>query len=385
MGRTILPPSASFHEIALELAHAQRIESLPVPLRAIRRPYESPVEFLPWLAWDNGVTWWDVTWSEQQQRNVIANARWVNQRRGTPGAVSRALSTLDYPAELIEWFEDTPRAVPYSFRVILKTRVSAEDLRLVEDMVMDAKNTRSWFSEITISPGNSEGDIILAGWMRANENVSLMPALELIGVGVNDWMTSDFSPSTSFAGAVYSLVIQGAVGAVTYSVTSGSATVNEAGDVTVTGPGAITVTATDSYGRQAVHSISPELWFVQDGSVGVASNTEPEEWAASLGGRIPDVDEMTSTTSSGRRMGYLYGEWGELSVFGWNFSETGTDPLNKYPSTQINEYNQRTMVYLCGDNARKTGNITPSDLTLYSRCCVIETPEATKNGAGNAK
>lgn len=173
MSKSILPPSASFHEIALEMAHAQRIESLPVPLRVIRRPYESPVAFLPWLAWDNGVTWWDVTWSEQQQRNVIAGAREVNRRRGTAGAVRRALAGLDYPTDIIEWFDDSPVADPYTFRIVLHVTATEDDILKARDVVMDAKNVRSYLSGISVNPPQTGGEYFLGAVVTAEIKVTV--------------------------------------------------------------------------------------------------------------------------------------------------------------------------------------------------------------------
>lgn len=348
--------------------------------------------FLPFLAAWFRVEYWDDSLSTDLKRQKVKEALAVFRLLGTPTAVDQ---TLDFLADaygvsltLREWFEMSPEGQRGTFEVLLSTARSGAVLddgiynRIEAGVERNKRKSQHWGLRVS---SENQGDVILAGWMRANETVSLMPALELIGVGVNDWMTSDFSPITSFAGAVYSLVIQGATGAVTYSVTSGSATVNDAGDVTITGPGAVTVTATDGYGRQAEHSISPSLWFIQDGSVGVASDTTPEEWAASQGARLPAIIEMTSTTYAGRQLGHLYGEWGELSVFGWNSNEDPEGPFNKYPSDEKNEYGQRNMVYLCGDKAHQTIYITGSDATEYSRCCVTEFPDTAKNGANNVK
>lgn len=171
--RSILPPSADLHEIALEMAHASRIDSLPVPVRDIQRPEQSPAAFLPWLAWDNGVTWWDMAWTEQQQRDVISNARWVNQRRGTAGAVLRALASLGYPAEMVEWFNDTPKAAPYTFRVVLHAALGESEITLARDMVMDAKNVRSFLSDISVSPPEVEGRYFI-GAVLASEVTAII-------------------------------------------------------------------------------------------------------------------------------------------------------------------------------------------------------------------
>lgn len=163
MGKTLLPPNASPHEIALESTHAHRIESLPVPMRQIRRPFLTPEKYLPWLAWDNGVTWWENEWADIQKRQVIKSAPEVNKRRGTPGAVKRALAATGLDIDVIEWFNETPKAQPYTFSIIVHNIVSEEELINIKYQIMDAKNTRSYLSSISVSPRELNGEFFVGG------------------------------------------------------------------------------------------------------------------------------------------------------------------------------------------------------------------------------
>ncbi|OAT26728.1 tail protein I [Buttiauxella ferragutiae ATCC 51602] len=162
--KTLLPPNASPPEIALESTHAERIEAIPVPIKQIRRPLLTPRVFIPWLAWDNGVTWWEDSWTEFQKRQVVKSAPEINKRRGTIGAIKRALASVDYLTEVIEWYQETPKAQPYTFKVILYgSGISEEILEKLVNQINDAKNVRSHLSEIGIAPQAIEGKFYMGG------------------------------------------------------------------------------------------------------------------------------------------------------------------------------------------------------------------------------
>lgn len=370
---SILPPNAMPAELALELAHALRLRGIPVPVREVKNPDSCPAELLPWLAWEYRVDTWNTGWTEQEKRNAIKRAAYIHRHRGTVAAVEVSLADSPFTTSITEWFEQEPKGEPYTFMldVLQDNRpVAREDLQDLKNAVLRAKNLRSWFS-ITMR-GEMEGNVILAGWMRAAETVSLMPAMALTGVGVNDWLTSDFSPTTSFSGAVYSLVIQGAMGALRYQVTTGNATVNEAGDVTITGPGTVTVTATDDYGRTLEHSISPSKWVVQDGTMALPGEAF-ETWLAGVGARAPEGDELAERYGSGgaRGMGSLSQEWGDLSAFGWD-GNAGTSWADLYitGTAEGSEGTRIIAVYLWGNNWGIQSS-WPLDLNTPLACCGI--------------
>ncbi|MGS4945207.1 phage tail protein I, partial [Meridianimarinicoccus sp. RP-17] len=68
---SLLPPNATPVERGFEAAGA-RITALPVPVRDTWNPATCPATLLPWLAWALSVDNWDPTWTEGQQRAVIA-------------------------------------------------------------------------------------------------------------------------------------------------------------------------------------------------------------------------------------------------------------------------------------------------------------------------
>jgi len=150
-----------------------------------------------------------------------------------------------------------------------------------------------------------------------------VPTFEIVRFHVNGWMTSEFQPVTSFAGATYILDAQGAAGAITWSV-DGPATVapmDSSAQVTITGPGPVTVTGTDARDRTVIHAINPVLWFVQDDTKGLIKNVE--QWAITMWGRVPSVDElvygrpMSGKDTQRGNLGALWSEWGDMAAYGW--------------------------------------------------------------------
>lgn len=150
-----------------------------------------------------------------------------------------------------------------------------------------------------------------------------VPTFEIVRFHVNGWMGSTFDPQTSFQGATYLIEAQGAAGDTTWTV-AGSATVAPMGkdcQVIIDGPGAVTVTGTDTRGRIVTHAITPPLWFIQDGTKGLISTVE--QWAITMWGRVPLVDElvygrpMSGKNTQRGNLGALWSEWGDLAVYGW--------------------------------------------------------------------
>lgn len=103
---TLLPPNSTPVERGFEDA-ARRITALPVPVRDAWTPATCPAPLLPWLAWALSVDTWDTTWTEAQQRAVIAASVTVHRRKGTFAAVKAALGSAGYgDATLVEQFGD---------------------------------------------------------------------------------------------------------------------------------------------------------------------------------------------------------------------------------------------------------------------------------------
>ncbi|WP_236943041.1 phage tail protein, partial [Escherichia sp. MOD1-EC6096] len=67
--------------------------------------------------------------------------------------VLRALSAVGVPAAIKEWWQDSPRKKPYTFRVELFLREGADSVLYsrVRTLVIKAKNLRSGLSTIDVN------------------------------------------------------------------------------------------------------------------------------------------------------------------------------------------------------------------------------------------
>lgn len=90
MNNSLLPANATSLERNLSQTLAQATD-LPVPIRQLWNPATCPKPLLTWLAWSFSVDEWNPNWGEDVQRRVIEQSVQVHRRKGTRGAVRRAL------------------------------------------------------------------------------------------------------------------------------------------------------------------------------------------------------------------------------------------------------------------------------------------------------
>jgi phage tail P2-like protein len=114
---SLLPRNASALEAGLEAGTAA--PALPVPMRDLWNPATCPEHLLPWLAWSLSVDNWDSNWPVAVRRAVCSNAIEVQRRKGTLGAVRRALAAFGASLSLREWFQLSPPGERGTFEVIL--------------------------------------------------------------------------------------------------------------------------------------------------------------------------------------------------------------------------------------------------------------------------
>lgn len=108
----LLPPNATPPERALSLATGREVQ---VPIKQLWSPATCPAAVLPWLAWALSVDEWDSTWPVETQRQVIAASIEQHRKKGTVGALRRALQRLGYEVEI-----DEATGVAYTFRLRFK-------------------------------------------------------------------------------------------------------------------------------------------------------------------------------------------------------------------------------------------------------------------------
>lgn len=150
---SLLPSNASQLERAAAAAGAH-ISDLPVLIRELWHPEGCPLKLLPWLAWAWSVDAWQDDWSERQKRDTITQALAVQRIKGTIGAVTAALTALGVPARVQEWFNQTPPAAPYTFRLLLdvdQQPLTQANLVQILEVVERTKNLRSHLETALLS------------------------------------------------------------------------------------------------------------------------------------------------------------------------------------------------------------------------------------------
>lgn len=173
----LLPANATPQERALSESTG-RIESIPVPVDTVWNPWTCPVSLLPWLAWALSVDEWSSEWTEQQQRQVVADSIGIHRKKGTRGAIDRALNSLGYRLEAVEWFEDNPVAEPGTFRIRVEIdgRGLNDSVQNEIERVVDAsKNVRSHLTEISMVGKSSAGSLHFAAYPSTSEKIQIYP------------------------------------------------------------------------------------------------------------------------------------------------------------------------------------------------------------------
>lgn len=134
--QSLLPANSKPLEHALAGMSA-KLEPIPVPFENIWDVDNCPDSFLPFLAYAWSVDEWNDNWTAETQREVIKNSIWVHQRKGTLGAVKRALAAMGYDSTVIEWFDKNPTGTPgtFSIEVMPTTGLIADSLLQIRAMI----------------------------------------------------------------------------------------------------------------------------------------------------------------------------------------------------------------------------------------------------------
>lgn len=141
MATDLLPPNATPLERATARALAD-IAGVPIPLRDLWNIDRCPVSLLPYLAWTFSVDRWDDAWSETTKRDVIRRSFWLHKRKGTIGALRRAVEPLGYLIEVIEWWQHSPEEPRGTFRLrvgVLDKGITDSMYQELERLIDDAK------------------------------------------------------------------------------------------------------------------------------------------------------------------------------------------------------------------------------------------------------
>lgn len=105
-----------------------------------------PDEILDHLLWENHIGYDEglvLAETREQKINLIQNAIELHRIKGTPYAIELVLKSVQLKGEVLEWFEYA--AEPYHFIVELEPVRKVANLEDVRRLVLEYKNTRSFF------------------------------------------------------------------------------------------------------------------------------------------------------------------------------------------------------------------------------------------------
>lgn len=178
---TLLPANSSLLERGLDLALGKLVDRIAPPFPELMDPRRAPVEALPYLAADRGVTEWDSAAPEEEKRLTVALAWPTKRLAGTRQALENAIKGLQLTPEVVAWYEQTPVGEPYSFRVraFADQPYSEQINSRLDRRLADAKSERD---TLTVSIGLSASGTHYVGAATVAGELTTIYPFELEGL-----------------------------------------------------------------------------------------------------------------------------------------------------------------------------------------------------------
>ncbi|CAM2891744.1 phage tail protein I [Acinetobacter celticus] len=149
---SLLPPNAS--KLERKIAQVGRSTFDLPTIRVIRDIDAIPSQFLPFIAWQRSVDYWDENWQDSLKRKVIQDSKQQHKLKGTAAAIKRALEPFGYEVKLIEWFQVEPNLTPGTFNLeldLVGKSLNQEVYYEVNRLVSDAKAASRHLTNLTIT------------------------------------------------------------------------------------------------------------------------------------------------------------------------------------------------------------------------------------------
>lgn len=150
--KTLLPPNSTVLERNLAEVCEDAFE-LP-SIRTIKNIDEVPAQFLPFIAYQKSVDYWDNNWQDALKRQVIKSSRDQHKIKGTAAAIKRALEPFGFEVKLVEWFQVEPNLTPGTFNLeldLIGKSLDQEVYNEVNRLVSDAKAASRHLANLTIA------------------------------------------------------------------------------------------------------------------------------------------------------------------------------------------------------------------------------------------
>jgi phage tail P2-like protein len=196
---SLLPANSSPLERALDLGFTKLLDRVQPPFPELMNPSETPSAFLPYLAADRGVSEWNAGASELEKRLTVSLSWQIQRQAGTRQALNHAVESLGFTPHVTAWYEQQPRAHPYTFDVqaIIGQDWSSGDHNRLIQRINAAKSERDQ-ATITLvhqTRGGLAAAAVLHGPLTDGELFlcGALPLLDLgarlIGIGISQRYT----------------------------------------------------------------------------------------------------------------------------------------------------------------------------------------------------
>ena len=139
--KDLLPPNATAFERNMAKALAD-IEDVQVNIRDLWNPDKCPESWLPFLAWQFSVDYWDQNWPVATKRAAIKASFMIHKKKGTVGAVRRVVETLGFLIRIMEWWQEEIDGEPGTFQLeigVLDQGITNEMYEQLTRLIYDAK------------------------------------------------------------------------------------------------------------------------------------------------------------------------------------------------------------------------------------------------------
>lgn len=150
--KSLLPPNST--EFEKNIAEVGK-DAFDLPsIRVLRNIDTVPSQYLPFIAWQRSVDYWDVNWQDGLKRKVIQESKNQHKLKGTAEAIKRTLQPFGYEVKLVEWFQASPQLRPGTFNLeldLIGKSLSEEVFNEIRRLVADAKAASRHLANLSIT------------------------------------------------------------------------------------------------------------------------------------------------------------------------------------------------------------------------------------------
>lgn len=149
---SLLPPNST--DLERRLAEVGKGAFDLPSIRIIKDIDHVPSQFLPFIAWQRSVDYWDENWQEPLKRSVIKSARDQHRIKGTPASIKRSLEPLGYEVKVIEWHQIEPNLKPGTFHLeidLIGKSLNQDIYSEINRLVSESKAASRHLTNLTIT------------------------------------------------------------------------------------------------------------------------------------------------------------------------------------------------------------------------------------------